>query len=187
MRQFFLERVQEESVLSGQAFMYLHYADMIANGYKRTMPCPFRTQGLLLNPDGDAVLLRELAAARQRARRRRRGHLLQGRATSPHRDAFKKTICPTCLSPCQVNVGAMKQFVPYAKFLVRAYRVKRDPDAAPRDASQRRSEHAARQPMGADIAVALVLLLSAVDQSTQPQIWHVASSARAVPLAIASG
>ena len=28
MRQFFLERVQEESVLSGQAFMYLHYADM---------------------------------------------------------------------------------------------------------------------------------------------------------------
>ena len=53
MRQFFLERVQEESVLSGQAFMYLHYADMIANGYIRTMPCPFRTQGLLLNPDGD--------------------------------------------------------------------------------------------------------------------------------------
>ena len=39
-------------MLSGQAFMYLHYADMIANGYKRTMPCPFRTQGLLLNPEG---------------------------------------------------------------------------------------------------------------------------------------
>jgi hypothetical protein len=27
-----------------------------------------------------------------------------------------------------VNVGAMKQFVPYAKFLVRAYQVKRDTD-----------------------------------------------------------
>jgi hypothetical protein len=27
-----------------------------------------------------------------------------------------------------VNVGAMKQFVPYAKFLVRAYQVKHDPD-----------------------------------------------------------
>jgi hypothetical protein len=26
-----------------------------------------------------------------------------------------------------VNVGAMKQFVPYAKFLKRAVRVKRDP------------------------------------------------------------
>ena len=52
MRTFFLERVQEESVLSGQAFMYLHYADMIANGYIRTMPCPFQSQGLLLNPNG---------------------------------------------------------------------------------------------------------------------------------------
>ena len=40
---------------------------------------------------------------------------------------MKDAICPTCLSPCQVNVGAMKQFVPYAKFLVRAYQVKRDP------------------------------------------------------------
>ena len=53
MRNFFLDRVQEESVLSGQAFLYLHYADMIANGYHRTMPCPFRTQGLLLNPYGE--------------------------------------------------------------------------------------------------------------------------------------
>src|SRR5574339_649641 len=53
MRKFFLDSVQEESVLSGQAFMYLHYADMIANGYHRTMPCPFQRQGLLLNPNGD--------------------------------------------------------------------------------------------------------------------------------------
>jgi MoaA/NifB/PqqE/SkfB family radical SAM enzyme len=53
MRKFFLDRVSEESVLSGQAFMYLHYADMIANGYQRTMPCPFQSQGLLLNPNGD--------------------------------------------------------------------------------------------------------------------------------------
>src|SRR4029079_3361667 len=53
MREFFLERVQEESVLSGQAFLYLHYAEMIANGYHRTMPSPFKTHGLLLNPYGD--------------------------------------------------------------------------------------------------------------------------------------
>ena len=28
--------------------------------------------------------------------------------------------CPTCLSPCQMNVAAIKQVAPYAKFLVRA-------------------------------------------------------------------
>jgi hypothetical protein len=55
MRKFFIDRVQEESVLSGHAFMYLHYADMIANGYHRTMPCPFQRQGLLLNPNGELV------------------------------------------------------------------------------------------------------------------------------------
>ena len=127
MRQFFLERVQEESVLSGQAFMYLHYADMIANGYKRTMPCPFRTQGLLLNPDGtlfyceNSQPLGNVLDAGAEALYFKAEHLAD-RAT------FEETICANCLSPCQVNVGAMKQFVPYAKFLMRAYQVKHDPD-----------------------------------------------------------
>jgi hypothetical protein len=43
-----------------------------------------------------------------------------------HRQQIKEQTCPTCLSPCQVNVGAMKQFFPYAKFLKRAYQVKKD-------------------------------------------------------------
>ena len=127
MRKFFLDRVQEESVLSGQAFMYLHYADMIANGYKRTMPCPFRTQGLLLNPYGDLHYCENSQSI---------GNVLQTSAEElyfmtenlAHREHVKTSICPTCLSPCQVNVGAMKQFVPYAKFLVRAYQVKRNPN-----------------------------------------------------------
>ena len=125
MRNFFLDRVQEESVLSGQAFLYLHYADMIANGYKRTMPCPFRSQGLLLNPYGDLYYCENSQAI---------GNVLTTPAEElyfkaenlAHREHVKNTVCPTCLSPCQVNVGAMKQFVPYAKFLKRAYQVKKD-------------------------------------------------------------
>jgi len=126
MRSFFLDRVQEESVFSGQAFLYLHYADMIANGYQRTMPCPFRTQGLLLNPYGDLHYCENSEPI---------GNVLVDSAEAlyfkaenlAHREHVKDAICPTCLSPCQVNVGAMKQFVPYAKFLVRAYQVKHDP------------------------------------------------------------
>jgi MoaA/NifB/PqqE/SkfB family radical SAM enzyme len=127
MRTFFLDRVQEESVLSGQSFLYLHYADMIGNGYHRTMPCPFRTQGLLLNPYGDLHYCENSDAI---------GNLLTTPADElyfkaenlAHREHVKDTVCPTCLSPCQVNVGAMKQFVPYAKFLVRAYQVKHNPE-----------------------------------------------------------
>jgi MoaA/NifB/PqqE/SkfB family radical SAM enzyme len=127
MRKFFLDRVQEESVLSGQSFLYLHYADMIANGYKRTMPCPFQSQGLLLNPNGDLHYCENSEKI---------GNVLDDAAdvlyykaeNLMHRDQLKNKVCPTCLSPCQVNVGAMKQFVPYAKFLRRAYKVKRDPE-----------------------------------------------------------
>jgi len=126
MRKFFLDRVQEESVLSGQSFMYLHYADMIANGYHRTMPCPFQSQGLLLNPNGDLHYCENS---------QKLGNVLDDPAESlyfqagnlDHRQHLKDKVCPTCLSPCQVNVGAMKQVIPYAKFLKRAYQVKRDP------------------------------------------------------------
>jgi len=126
MRKFFLDRVSEESVLSGQAFMYLHYADMIANGYHRTMPCPFQNQGLLLNPEGNLFYCENSEKL---------GNVLDDTAETlyfraanlAHRDQIKEKTCPTCLSPCQVNVGAMKQVVPYVKFLRRAYRVKRDP------------------------------------------------------------
>ena len=125
MRKFFLDRVKEESVLSGQAFMYLHYADMIANGYHRTMPCPFQSQGLLLNPNGDLHYCENSQKI---------GNVLDDSAESlyfkaenlAHRQQIKDQTCPTCLSPCQVNVGAMKQFFPYAKFLKRAYQVKKD-------------------------------------------------------------
>ena len=126
MRQFFLDRVSEESVLSGQSFMYLHYADMIANGYQRTMPCPFQRQGLLLNPEGNLFYCENSEKL---------GNVLDDSAKTlyykaanlAHREEMKKKVCPTCLSPCQVNVGAMKQVVPYVKFLRRAYKVKQDP------------------------------------------------------------
>ena len=85
MRQFFLERVQEESVLSGQAFMYLHYADMIANGYVRTMPCPFRSQGLLLNPNGDLFYCENSDLLGNVLDSQRRRAVFQGRAPRPPR------------------------------------------------------------------------------------------------------
>jgi MoaA/NifB/PqqE/SkfB family radical SAM enzyme len=126
MKKFFLDRVAEESVLSGQSFMYLHYADMIANGYQRTMPCPFQRQGLLLNPNGDLFYCENS---------KKLGNVLEtnvkdiyfNASNLEHREELKKNVCTTCLSPCQVNVGAMKQVVPYVKFLRRAYKVKHDP------------------------------------------------------------
>jgi hypothetical protein len=107
--------------------MYLHYADMIANGYQRTMPCPFQSQGLLLNPNGDLHYCENSDKL---------GNVLDGSAADlyykaenlAHREHLKNKVCPTCLSPCQVNVGAMKQVLPYARFVQRAYHLKRHPE-----------------------------------------------------------
>ena len=126
MRAFFLDRVKEESVLSGQAFMYLHYADMIANGYHRTMPCPFQRQGLLLNPNGDLFYC-ENSKPLGNVRDDGAEKLYFAAENLAHRQELLDKVCGTCLSPCQVNVGAMKQVVPYVRFLKRAYAVKRDP------------------------------------------------------------
>ena len=100
---------------------------LIANGYQRTMPCPFKSQGLLLNSNG-ALFYCENSKEIGNVRDTPAGDLYYQSENLAHRATFADTICRNCLSPCQVNVGAMKQFVPYAKFLKRAYQVKKDPE-----------------------------------------------------------
>lgn len=134
MRKFFLDRVRQDPLLDGQNYIYMHYADMIANGYRRTAPCPFQTQGIMLNPNGDLFFCENSDVV---------GNVLQEdpeaiyfRASAQaHRRQIRDQKCPTCLSPCQMNVAAIKQVVPYARFLVRASIEKRraldDPPKAP--------------------------------------------------------
>ena len=124
MRQFFMDRVRVDPLLDGQNYIYMHYADMIGNGYHRTAPCPFMTQGIMLNPNGDLFFCENSDVV---------GNVLDEdaealyfkAASQEHRDWIRDEKCPTCLSPCQMNVSAVKQVAPYVKFLVRASREKR--------------------------------------------------------------
>ena len=124
MRQFFLDRVRNDSMFDGQNYVYMHYADMIANGYHRLEPCPFQTQGIMLNPDGGMFFCENSDVV---------GNVLHddpealyfSTASQAHRDWIRDEKCPSCLSPCQMNVSAVKQVAPYVKFLFRASREKR--------------------------------------------------------------
>src|SRR5687768_15272575 len=124
MRQFFLDRVRNDSILDGQNLVYMHYADMIANGYHRLAPCPFQSQGVMLNPDG-GVFFCENSDVVGNAVQRDAEEIYFDPTSLAHRDMIRDDKCPTCLSPCQMNVAAIKQIVPYAKFVVRAAREKR--------------------------------------------------------------
>jgi sulfatase maturation enzyme AslB (radical SAM superfamily) len=124
MRQFFLDRVRTESVLDGQNLVYMHYADMIGNGYHRLAPCPFQTQGVMLNPDG-GMFFCENSEVVGNVRETDPEEIYFDAKSQAHRDHIRDEKCPTCLSPCQMNVAAIKQVGPYARFVVRAFGEKR--------------------------------------------------------------
>ena len=119
MRKFFLDRVRHDPILDGQNYIYLHYADMIGNGYKRTAPCPFQTQGVMLNPNGDLFFCENSDVMGNVKTEDPEAIYFKG-SSQEHRQMIRDEKCPTCLSPCQMNVAAIKQIVPYARFLVRA-------------------------------------------------------------------
>ncbi len=124
MRQFFLDRVRMDSVFDGQNLVYMHYADMIENGYHRLAPCPFQTQGVMLNPDG-GLFFCENSEVMGNVRETDPAEIYFNAASQAHRNMIRDEKCPTCLSPCQMNVAAIKQIGPYARFIVRATREKR--------------------------------------------------------------
>lgn len=124
MREFFLARVREDPLLNGQSFIYQHYADMIGNGYHRLAPCPFQSQGVMLNPDGGFYFC-ENSKAVGNVRTEDPEETYFRASSQEHRNWVRDEKCPTCLSPCQMNVAAVKQVVPYVKFLVRASNEKR--------------------------------------------------------------
>ncbi|CAN5445777.1 hypothetical protein BH23ACI1_BH23ACI1_30990 [soil metagenome] len=124
MRQFFLDRVRMDPLLDGQNYIYMHYADMIANGYHRMAPCPFQTQGIMLNPDG-GMFFCENSDVVGNVLDTDAEELYLSAASQAHRDQVRDEKCPTCLSPCQMNVSAIKQIAPYARFLMRASRERR--------------------------------------------------------------
>ncbi len=124
MRQFFMDRVRMDPLLDGQNYIYMHYADMIANGYHRLAPCPFQSQGIMLNPNGDLFFC-ENSEVVGNVLEEDAGAIYFRESSQAHRRSIRDDKCPTCLSPCQMNVSAVKQVAPYVKFLVRASREKR--------------------------------------------------------------
>ena len=126
MRKFFLDRVRQDPILDGQNYIYMHYADMISNGYHRLAPCPFQTQGVMLNPNGD-VFFCENSDVMGNVKDTDPETIYFHADAQAHRRMIRDDKCPTCLSPCQMNVAAIKQITPYAKFLVRAAMERRRP------------------------------------------------------------
>lgn len=114
---FFKELVRESSPLGENAYLYLHWAKMLTNYSKRIMPCPFMDQGLQLNPEGSLYYCENSKII---------GNVMEGSPSSiyynksnlKYRQSLIKTVCPTCVSPCQTMVSVRKKLYPYAGFVL---------------------------------------------------------------------
>ena len=87
-------------------------------------PCPFQTQGIMVNPDG-GLFFCENSEVVGNVRDDDAEEIYFRAASQEQRNYIIEEKCPTCLSPCQMNVSAIKQVGPYARFLLRASREKR--------------------------------------------------------------
>ena len=65
-----------DPLMDGQNYIHMHYADMIGNGYHREAPCPFQTQGIMLNPDGGLFFCENSEVVGNVAHRGSRGAVL---------------------------------------------------------------------------------------------------------------
>ena len=98
MRQFFLDRVRQDPLLDGQNYIYMHYADMIANGYHRLAPCPFQTQGIMLNPNGDLFFCENSDVVGNVTTEDAEAIYFRADAQA-HRDVIRDDKCPTLPQP----------------------------------------------------------------------------------------
>jgi MoaA/NifB/PqqE/SkfB family radical SAM enzyme len=114
MAAFFRRLTREGSIFNGDLYLYHHYAKMVRNGGYRTMACPMKTQGLLMNPDGDLFYC-ELGGKIGNAREGDPLNIYMDKANLHSRRKMLKAECLRCLNPCMASVGAAQQVLPYAR------------------------------------------------------------------------
>jgi MoaA/NifB/PqqE/SkfB family radical SAM enzyme len=116
---FLRQQVAESSLLDALGY---YYQEVMARAQgtiqKRTLPCPFSNQGLLLNPDGTLQYCHNSRVI---------GNALEVSSTEIYHDAenlaFREEIrqekCPNCQMSCLFFVTLRKEIFPYLGFMLK--------------------------------------------------------------------
>lgn len=112
---FLQERIKNSPSISEMPFYYEKALEML-NGAKRSMPCPFQDQGLVLNADGTlhyCTNSRTIGNVHER--------LPSDIYKDPKNLAYRKhlvaEVCPGCQISCFIGVGLRKTLFPFLWFL----------------------------------------------------------------------
>ena len=117
LTKFLKERIKSSPLLSEMPFYYEKVLEMM-DGAKRSIPCPFQDQGLVLDASGDLHYCTNSQTL---------GNIHQRSASSiyydpenlKYRRKVKKEVCPECEISCFVGVGLRKKVFTFAEYLVK--------------------------------------------------------------------
>ena len=117
LRKFLKERMKQSSLFSEMPFYYEKVLEMM-DGAKRSIPCPFQDQGIVLDATGDFHYCTNSQTV---------GNIHKQSASSiyynpkniKYRRKVKQEVCPGCEISCFVGVGLRKNVFPFIGYLAK--------------------------------------------------------------------
>ncbi len=114
---FLRQRINESPLMSEMPFYYEKALEML-KGAKRSIPCPFQDQGIVLDANGDfhyCTNSRTVGNVHQRAP----SSIYHDRENLAYRRRVRQETCPGCQISCFVGVGLRKTVFPFLGFTAR--------------------------------------------------------------------
>lgn len=117
LRIFLREQIKQQPIMSKEAYYYEKVLEMM-DGAKRSLPCPYQDQGLVIDHTGDVSYCINSQPI---------GNLHDKTASSiyynpenlHYRRKMKKEMCPDCKVSCFVGVGMRKSVFPFLNYLTK--------------------------------------------------------------------
>ena len=112
---FLQERMKNSPLISEMPFYYEKSLEML-NGAKRSMPCPYQDQGLVLNADGTLHYCTNSQAIGN-VHERLSSDIYKDPKNLAYRKHLVAEVCPGCQISCFIGVGLRKTLFPFLWFL----------------------------------------------------------------------
>jgi MoaA/NifB/PqqE/SkfB family radical SAM enzyme len=117
LKRFIKERIEKSPLLSEMSFYYEKALEMM-DGAKRTLPCLFQDQGLVLDSTGDLHYCINSQAI---------GNIYNDSTSIiyskdknlKYRQKLIKEICPNCEASCFIGVALRKKMFPFLKYIIK--------------------------------------------------------------------
>ena len=116
---FLKQRIAELSLFDALAYYYAEIIEQAQGAHKRSLPCPFADQGLVLNPDGSVQYCHNSEPI---------GNVLETASSELYhssenldyrRNVIKGQTCDTCQISCLFFVSLRKEVFPFLSFMLK--------------------------------------------------------------------